>query len=148
MVCILLCIFFALYHSNDELDFPSTGRFRILVFGTLDLLNPNGISSQALLTICNDIIPNFPQDTVELVVLHPFLERVFEWDDIPSCVKDVAEMKFHGPVHEQLYGIYGVDQDKGAIVVVRPDGYVGIISSLTHPSQADTYLSQCLVRVL
>jgi phenol 2-monooxygenase len=139
---------FVLRILTDEIEFLSTGRFRILVFTTLDLLDPQGISSNALITICDNTIPTFPQDSVELVVLHPILERAFEWVDIPSCVKEVAEMKLHGPVHEQLYETYGVNQNAGAIVVVRPDGYVGVISSLSNPSEAEMYLSRCLVRVL
>lgn len=85
---------------------------------------------------------------MELVVIHPFVERVFEWTDIPSCVKDLAEMKLHGPIDDNLYSTYGVTRDVGVIVVVRPDGYVGFISSLKDPLQTDTYLSACLVRAL
>lgn len=129
-----------------ESDFPSNGRFRILVFSALDLLDPHGNSSPTLKIICSSIIPTFPQDVVELVVIHPFSNRIFEWDDIPTCVKDFAEMKFHGPEDEELYDMYGVDRNKGAIIVVRPDGYIGAISHLTDPAQVNTYLSQCLVK--
>lgn len=85
---------------------------------------------------------------MSLVILHPFPERLFEWTDIPSCVKEVAEMKVHGPAYGGLYSTYGVDQDTGAIVVVRPDGYVGIVCSIQSPSEADAYLSQCLKKIL
>lgn len=129
-------------------DLLSTGRFRILVFTTLDLLDVHGISSHALADVCYSILPTFPQTTVELVVLHPFLKRRFEWTNIPSCIKETAEMKFHGPAYDDLYSVYGVDPDKGVIVVVRPDGYVGMIGSLFNPLQADTYLRHCLVKVV
>lgn len=129
-------------------DFLSTGRYRILVFTTSDLVESHGVSSRVLTEICHDILPTFPQGTVELVVLHPFLERVFEWTDIPSCVKETAEMRLHGPSSGDLYGVYGVDQEKGAIVVVRPDGYVGMVCSLANPSKADNYLRHCLVKVV
>lgn len=81
-------------------------------------------------------------------MIHPFVERSFEWTDIPICVKDFAEMKLHGPVNQDLYDTYGVSRDVGLVVVVRPDGYVGLISSLTDFSQIETYLSACLVRAL
>lgn len=106
------------------------------------------MSPRVLTEICNDILPTFPQGTVELVALHPFRERVFEWTDIPSCVKDTAEMRLHGPVSDDLYSVYGVDQEKGAIVVVRPDSYVGMVCSLANSPQADSYLRQCLVKVV
>jgi phenol 2-monooxygenase len=127
-------------------DFLSTGHFRILLFTASDLLEPHGNSSQALIGICNDIISTFPNDTVELVVILPFVEQVFEWTDIPTCAKEFAEMRFHGPVDQKLYDTYGVSQDAGLVVVVRPDGYIGLLSSLADFSQADTYLSACLVR--
>lgn len=128
-------------------DFLSTGRFRVLVFASHDLLKPSGASSQALKELCKEIIPKFPPQTVELVVLHPFIERAFEWIDIPSCVREFAEMNLHGPIDDQLYKTYGVRQDTGAIVIVRPDGYVGSISSLEDLSNADNFLSSCLVKV-
>jgi len=131
-----------------EANFISTGRFRTLIFTTFDLLDAHGNSSCALVQICNDVLPTFPSGTVELVVLHPFLERRFEWANIPKCIKQNAEMQFHGPVYDDLYSIYGVNPDVGAIVVVRPDGYVGMVSSLLSASQVDNYLSCCLVKVV
>ena len=118
----------------------------MLVFSARDLLKPDSSSARALVRICEDVIPSFPSETVELVVLHPFVERVFEWTDLPGSVKDFAEMRLHGPVDETLYDVYGIGLDTGAVVTVRPDGYVGFISSLTDVMQVDTYLSSCLVR--
>lgn len=140
-----------LRHLHDE--FPSTGRYRILVFTTHDLVDRQGggdrisISAKALETICRDVLPAYPTDTIELVVLHPFRTRDFEWDQMPSCLKECAEMSFHGPVGtEPLYGIYGVSENGGAAVVVRPDGYVGAVKSLADVTSLEGYLDNCLVR--
>ncbi|KAL7911025.1 putative phenol monooxygenase [Trichoderma velutinum] len=132
-----------LRHLQD--DFPSTGRFRVLVFNTPDLLDTIGTSSQALIRICKDILPAFPSGTVELVVPHPLLDRQFEWTDIPDCVKEHAEMRFHGPADGKLYATYGVNEDIGAAVVVRPDGYVGTVCALANAVQIYNYLRGCLV---
>jgi phenol 2-monooxygenase len=92
-------------------------------------------------------MPSFPVGTMELVVLHPFTKRTFEWTDLPICVKENAEMNFHGPAYDDLYGTYGVNPETGAAVVVRPDGYVGMISSLLNVFEVENYLNRCLVRI-
>ncbi|KAK7216371.1 hypothetical protein V2G26_004374 [Clonostachys chloroleuca] len=128
-------------------DFISTGRFRVLAFTSLDLAQKEGRSAKSLTQVGQSILPSFPAGTVELVVLHPFPERSFEWVDIPGTVKKLAEMRFHGPIDDSLYPTYGVDPNEGALVVVRPDGYVGVISSLVDVAQVDSYLSKSLVKV-
>lgn len=66
----------------------------------------------------------------------------YEWDitEIPSPFslyrsqvysdslfdRRVQEAGTNGPLHKK----YGIDESKGAIVVVRPDGYVGAVVSL------------------
>jgi phenol 2-monooxygenase len=133
-----------LRHLHD--DFKSTGRYRILVFTATDLTTPNGMSARALDTICNAVLPTFPPSTIELVVVHPSKTRVFEWSDVPECVKKNAEMSFHGPVEGDLYGTYGVREGSGAVAVIRPDGYVGQIKALVDAGDIVAYLSKCLVR--
>jgi phenol 2-monooxygenase len=128
-------------------DLPSTGRYRIVVFTTKDLTQSRGASAIALENICSKIIPTFPSDTIELVVLHPFRERSFEWDEIPACVKDFAEMSFYGLVDEDTYGIYGISEEQGALVVVRPDGYVGLAKMLEEAELVRRYFRGCLVQV-
>jgi phenol 2-monooxygenase len=142
-------------HLHD--DFLSTGRYRILVFTTHDLVDRQkeaadksdpSISAQALETICRDIIPAHPKDTIELVALHPFHARDFEWDQMPSCLKEFAEMSFHGPIGTMpLYEVYGVDQSRGAVVAVRPDGYVGAVKALIDAKSLGDYFDNCLVRI-
>ncbi|RAO66308.1 uncharacterized protein BHQ10_002320 [Talaromyces amestolkiae] len=144
-----------LRHLHD--DFLSTGRYRILVFTTDDLVDrqkvtthkaETSISAQALETICREIIPAYPRDTIELVVLHPFHTRDFEWDQMPDCLKDFAEMTFHGPTGpESFYEIYGVLESRGAVVAIRPDGYVGVVKSLADAKSLGDYFDNCLVRV-
>lgn len=119
----------------------------MLAFTSLDLVQKEGRSAKSLTQVGQSILPSFPAGTVELVVLHPFLERSFEWVDIPGTVKKLAEMRFHGPIDDSLYSTYGVDTNEGALVVVRPDGYVGVISSLVDVAQVDSYLSKSLVKV-
>ena len=125
-------------------DFPSTGRYRILVLTSFDLLTSSCSSARALAKVCEGIIPRFPAQTVELVVLHPLKER-FEWTDIPSCVKEYAEMSFYGLSDEDAYHIYGVSEASGALAVVRPDGVVGAVAPLDASDTIQEYLAGCLI---
>lgn len=86
----------------------------------------------------------FPATLIEQIVLHPRLHRSFEWDDIPACVKQQAEMRFYdGSALEDAYGIYGVDPAQGALAVIRPDGYVGVVAHL-DAQMAYEYLRRCI----
>lgn len=85
----------------------------------------------------------FPEGLVELVVLHPELPEFF-WEAIPHAIKQHAEMRFYSPGSEDVYKTYGVPADQGAIVVVRPDGYVGTIAPLSDSGRAEIYLSRCI----
>ena len=81
---------------------------------------------------------------IDLIVIHPLQQR-FEWTDIPRSVKLLAEMRTYGIARkEDAYEVYGVSQGKGAVVVVRPDGYVGTISHLGSYETVDDYFKRNL----
>jgi hypothetical protein len=81
------------------------------------------------------------------VVIHPRLSKEFVWSDIPSEVKQHSEMSFYsGYKMDDVYGIYGVDPSKGALAVVRPDGYVGILADLGDVQRIDNYLGTMIRR--
>ncbi|XHG08716.1 hypothetical protein AWENTII_011810 [Aspergillus wentii] len=124
-------------------DLLSTGRFRIICLTSTDLLD-DGVSSRTLLSI-GKLIHEYPPSLIEEIVIHPHLQREFEWSDIPECVKQEAEMCFYsGYELEDVYGIYGVDPEKGAIVVVRPDGVVGMVTELGDIEAVYSYLAGCV----
>jgi phenol 2-monooxygenase (NADPH) len=56
-------------------------------------------------------------------------------------------MRFHGMADEEVYRIYGVAEEDGAVVIVRPDGYVGTVVALSDVKRAKEYLAGCLVSV-
>lgn len=68
------------------------------------------------------------------------------WQDIPHAVKEHSEMSFYsGYEIDDVYATYGVDPEKGALAIVRPDGYVGVIASLADVNRAERYL-EALIR--
>lgn len=126
-------------------DFSSTGRFRVLCLTSSDLLDTEGTSTKTLNTLGSSVYPKFPSSVVEQVAIHPRLERDFIWQDVPSALKKYSEMSFYqGYVFDDVYQTYGVDPDKGALAVVRPDGYIGIIAELADVDRIVTYLERCL----
>jgi hypothetical protein len=69
------------------------------------------------------------------------------WNDIPHEVKQYSEMAFYsGYEMDDVYSIYRVDPSKGALAVVRPDGYVGILAELGDVQRIDNYLGAMIRR--
>lgn len=129
--------------TNKIIDIPSTGRFRILCLASTDLLDRQSISAQALDAL-DHLIAEFPASVIELIVVHPKLHRQFEWDDVSTCIKQRAEMRFHdGSALDNAYAIYGVDPAGGALAVIRPDGYVGVVARLDDVARVEGYLKRC-----
>lgn len=94
------------------------------------------------------MIPRFPPSVLEQVAVHPRLKRDFMWADIPQEVKQYSEMSFYsGYEIDDVYGIYGVDPAEGALAVVRPDGYIGVIAALSDVKRVESYL-ESLIRTI
>ncbi|OAX82071.1 hypothetical protein ACJ72_03584 [Emergomyces africanus] len=127
-------------------DFPSTARFRIFLMTSNDLLSPTGRSATAIRSIASTLlIGTFPAYTLELVAIHPELKPDFLWDEVPTELKEHAEMRFYdGSALQDVYATYGVPVDQGVIVVVRPDGYVGVLAALDDVQRIEKYLRGCL----
>lgn len=82
---------------------------------------------------------------LEQVVLHPRLPRPFMWKDVPAVLKKYSEMSFYsGYELDDVYRIYGVDPSQGALAIIRPDGYVGVIAELGDVERLREYLERCL----
>ncbi|OKP09256.1 Phenol 2-monooxygenase [Penicillium subrubescens] len=129
-------------HIHD--DIPSTGRFRILCLASTDLLDRQSVSALALDSL-DRLMAEFPASVIELIVLHPKLHRQFEWEDVSACIKQRAEMRFHdGSALDDAYAIYGVDPAGGALAVIRPDGYVGVVARLGDAARVEEYLKRCI----
>lgn len=139
-------IMFPFIATNETLELSSIGRYRILVFTARDVACTGGSSADYLVQLCDSIMPQYPAGVLELLILYPPRENRFEWVDLPKCVKRDAEMRIFGAT-EEVYNKYGVDTTRGAVVVVRPDGYVGTICAIEDGEGLTSYLDDCLVRV-
>ena len=54
---------------------------------------------------------------------------------------------YNGTELQDVYKTYGVHPERGAIAVVRPDGYIGTIAELKDTARVKTYLRGCLREV-
>ncbi|KAG4421451.1 hypothetical protein IFR04_005401 [Cadophora malorum] len=134
------------YRRDLQDDFPSTGRYRLLILTSTDLLTQSSLSYTSL-THTSSILEAFPPGLIELVVLHPLPSNTFVWKDLPAAVRTYAEMSFYnGTELQDAYSVYGLAKEKGAMVVVRPDGYVGCLGELGEEGLAkvEGYLKGCL----
>jgi phenol 2-monooxygenase len=128
-----------------QTEIGSSGRYTLIVLASNDLLDPCGLSHKALQS-SSKILDSFPAGVIDLVVLQPLTVR-FEWTHLPSCVKELAEMKTYSPAkREDAYEIYGIEKGEGALVVVRPDGYVGVLGGLDGFGLVEGYFEGCLRR--
>ncbi|OCL06696.1 putative phenol monooxygenase [Glonium stellatum] len=120
-------------------DIRSDGRCSVLVLVGTDFPDPRGCSVATIQELCGSLVKRFPKGLVQPVILHPIPSPKFQWNDLPACVKEEAEMTLYNASPE-VYSTYGVEPSKGAIVVVRPDGVVGLVTSLGEISQVYRFL--------
>ncbi|PLB45061.1 hypothetical protein P170DRAFT_450097 [Aspergillus steynii IBT 23096] len=131
-------------HRDIHDDLPSTGRFRILSLLSTDLLDPNGVSATALNATAS-LVRQFPASILEQIIIHPRMRGEVTWENIPACVKEQAEMSFYsGCELDNAYRVYGVDAARGAVVVIRPDGYVGMVGELGDVARVDAFLGRII----
>ena len=129
------------WHLQNEVVID--GRCRVVLFTSTDLMNKDGKSASAITGLCESLLPTFPDGMVEGVLLAPLPHTDFAWTDIPECAKKALEMQIY--CSADAYETYGIDPEKGAIVVVRPDQFVGAIVHLDEMEKADAYLKRILV---
>jgi phenol 2-monooxygenase len=144
----------------------SDGRFRIILFAgnildatqmkrvqrfgsSLDRPNsflhrftPAGKKIDSVIEVLT--LHSAPRTKVELLdlhdIFHPFDEKK-GWDYNKVFVDDVSYHEGHG----EAYKNYGVDKERGCVVIARPDQYVGYIGTLEDVSDMDRYFSEILV---
>lgn len=117
-------------------DLVTSGRYRIIAaLPTAFKTNPASFSP--IITQLAETLPGrFPAGVVETVVVFPGERGALEWSDLPACVKERSEWLLLGDHYGTLYETWGIDEGAGAVVVVRPDGYVGAVSPGVEGAEA------------
>lgn len=140
----------------------SDGRFRVVVFAGnltnreqwarvqrfgeliarpdsfLGRFTPSNKPSDSVIEVLT--IHSGPRINIELLdlhaVFHPFDEKQ-GWDYDKVFVDDVSYHDGHG----EAYRNYGVDRERGCVVIVRPDQYVAWVGSLEDVDDIDIFFS-------
>ncbi|KAI1082918.1 putative phenol 2-monooxygenase [Whalleya microplaca] len=81
-----------------------------------------------------ELLRDFPE------ILHPF-DKHFGWDYDKVFVDDESYHEGFGDAYKN----YGVDKERGCVVVVRPDQYVGWVGELEDIGELRKYFEDCLV---
>lgn len=81
-----------------------------------------------------ELLRDFPE------VLHPF-RRATGWSYDKVYVDDVSYHEGFGDAYKN----YGVDKERGCVVIVRPDQYVAWVGDLEDFDEVQAYFEGCLV---
>lgn len=82
----------------------------------------------------SELLRDFPE------ILHPFDEHS-GWDYNKVFVDDASYHEGFGDAYEN----YGVDKERGCVVVARPDQYVGWVGELEDVKALEAYFEGCLI---
>lgn len=131
---------------------PSDTRFKVLVFtgDTSDpeqLLKVNDVA-EGLKRVLQLYAPG--RDVVKMFDVLTFSAAVKErvmYNAVPPLLRAhwtkvfTDDMDTVGKLAGGGYEYYGIDKKEGAVVVVRPDGYVGTAAPLSHVSDLEGYFA-------
>lgn len=90
------------------------------------------------------MIHSGPRVEIELLDLHAVFHPLDEkrgWDYEKVFVDDISYHEGHG----EAYRNYGVDRERGCVVIVRPDQYVAWVGELENVDDIDRYFSAFLI---
>lgn len=140
-------------------DMRSNGHFRIVVFagsrlqdGGLDKISTyltgkdSPLKHNSSKSKANDITYNpalDPDTIIDLFLIHnsPHLQTSIE--DLPAPFPEWRATVYED-VQQKVHSELGVDLDVGALVVVRPDGYVGLVTGLDGGERVGGYFGRNL----
>ncbi|TFK48400.1 hypothetical protein OE88DRAFT_1634717 [Heliocybe sulcata] len=139
---------------------PADTRFKVLFF-TGDYLEP--VQREKVLALAESMSQpeSFLQkftpkgarssDVFDLITIAASRKEEITYNDFPKILRPhwsriyTDDIDFSGKFGGKAYASFGIDP-QGAIIVVRPDQYVGMISPLDKVSELDDYFSSFMTR--
>ncbi|CAL1708745.1 unnamed protein product [Somion occarium] len=122
----------------------SNGRFKLFVF-TGDVLSADDIQSLNKLTTDLDaLLSELPKGLLEVFSIIKAKDDAITYMDVPQTLRPHwTSIHFDGHASGPVYDAYGINRE-GALVVFRPDGYVGTITPLGEVELVRQYFRQFL----
>ncbi|PVH82377.1 phenol monooxygenase [Cadophora sp. DSE1049] len=127
---------------HDELG--AEGKFGILLLAADDFGNRDSRSTKIAETLCSQVLGKYPSGLLQPIIVLPNEASKFEWTDLPSCIKEEAEMSLF-LASEDVYRIYGIPCQgvaAGKLILVRPDGIVGLMTDLEDIEKVENFLGR------
>lgn len=115
---------------NKAPDLPSTSRYRVIALLPAAYTTDPVAYFPHLIYLTETLPALFPPSLIESIIIHPHeANHSLEWmTHFPKCVREKSEWLVFGDEFNEAYKNWGVDREKGAVAVVRPDGYVGVVT--------------------
>ncbi|KAJ7696431.1 FAD binding domain-containing protein [Mycena rosella] len=119
---------------------PSDARFKLLVFtGAAKALDTVGAA-------VGDLTVRFGR-AVDVISILPYRQRDFTFMALPLPLRShwskvlCDEKDMRGRQGGSAYAAFGIDPQAGAIICVRPDGYVGMVAPLEEVDSIAAYFA-------
>ncbi|KAL2075058.1 hypothetical protein VTL71DRAFT_8838 [Oculimacula yallundae] len=132
---------------HDEIG--AEGKFSVMLLAGIDFGTQGSRSSKAAETLCTEVVSGYPPGIVQIIILCSEKASQLEWADLPACIKQQAEMSVF-LASGDVYGTYGVKvhgDRAGRLVVVRPDGIVGLAVGLDDIGIVNKFLGGLIKRI-
>ncbi|KAI0730595.1 FAD binding domain-containing protein [Earliella scabrosa] len=144
------------YNIQDLL--PSDTRFKILVFAGNTANAAQAARVQALEEEMNrpeGFLKRFgrgePTKVFDILSISSAKKQEVNYIDLPPLFRPhwskvlLDDTDMYARVGGDGYVTYGIDAQQGVIVVVRPDGYVGMVAPFEHLQDVDAYFASFMV---
>ncbi|KAH9944956.1 FAD binding domain-containing protein [Epithele typhae] len=144
------------YEIHDLL--PSDTRFKILVFvgNTVAPTQPARVQALAdQMAAPESFLQKFgkgkPEAIFDVWSISSAKKTELNYTDLPRLFRPhwskvlLDDVDMYGRSGSGGYKKYGIDEEKGAIVVIRPDGYVGVVAPFEGLADVETYFSGFMI---
>jgi phenol 2-monooxygenase len=128
---------------NLQDDFASTGVYRILLMLPRSWREKTNMQ-QVIQKYTSGIPDQFPRGAMETAIMYPGERGDIEWTDFPEAVRERNEWLLLGDAFGEAYTTFGVNEEVGAVAVVRPDGYVGMVGRVEETARVRAWLAGVL----
>ncbi|KAL4251565.1 PheA/TfdB FAD monooxygenase family protein [Abortiporus biennis] len=139
------------YELQDLL--PADTRFKILVFAG-NTANASQLDRVKVLAenVETGVLKKFGNEVFDILSISSAHKEKVNYTDLPEVFRshwskvllDDEDM-FKRSGSGKGYEYYGIDTEKGAVVIVRPDGYVGMIAPFEKVEDIETYFAGFMI---
>jgi phenol 2-monooxygenase len=131
----------------------SDTRFKLLLFlGDLSDNEQRTVVDEVAVALPK-ILDSFHRDMFDVITISLGGKMAFDYTRVPASLRShwtkvhIDDTDATGTQGGCVYEEYGINRQRGVVVLVRPDGYVGLLAPLTDVEVLDDYLGGFLIRV-